>query len=103
MPDREIPEAVVVVTEALDGTAVPRWERLISEAMALRPRRLVVDLRHSPQADAAGIGVLLRAHRAMISAGGQLVLRAPADRVRRVLRLARLDGVFEIEELHRQA
>jgi anti-anti-sigma factor len=92
----EIPEAVVIVTEALEGTAVERWARLIGDAAALRPATLIVDLRSCPLVDAAAIGVLLAVHRRMVAAGGRLVLRDPVGRVRRTLRLARLDQVFEV-------
>jgi anti-anti-sigma factor len=93
----EIPETIVIVTEALAGPAVERWGRLIADAVALRPRLLVIDLRSCPQLDAAAIAVLLWAHRAMVAAGGRLTLRAPGGRVRHTLRLARLAQVFEVE------
>jgi anti-anti-sigma factor len=93
----EIPETVVVVTEALEGPAVERWGRLIADAVDLGPRLLVVDLRACPHLDAAAITVLLWAHRAMMHAGGRLTLRAPVGRVRRTLRLARLEQVFAVE------
>jgi anti-anti-sigma factor len=93
----EIPETVVVVTEALEGPAVERWGRLIADAVDLRPHLLVVDLRACPLVDAAAITLLLGAHRAMVHAGGRLTLRAPAGRVRRTLRLARLEQVFAVE------
>lgn len=93
----EIPETVVIVTEALEGDAVERWGRLIADAVALRPHLLVIDLRRCPLVDAAAITVLLWAHRAMVHAGGRLTLRAPDGRVRRTLRLARLEQVFEVE------
>jgi len=93
----DIPEAVVVVNEAFEGPDVERWGRLIAGAVAMRPRRLVVDLRRSPRVDAAGIAVLLRTHREMVHAGGELILRGPAERVLRILRLSRLDQVFAIE------
>ncbi|GAA2631677.1 STAS domain-containing protein [Paractinoplanes durhamensis] len=96
MAEHEIPEAVVVVTESFDGLAVERWERLIAGAVEMRPRRLVIDLRDSPLIDAAAIGVLLRAHRDMISSGGRLVLRGPTPRVQRILHLARLGHVFDV-------
>jgi anti-anti-sigma factor len=86
------------VTEPFEGAAVGRWSRLITGAADLRPRRLVVDLGACPLVDAEAIGVLLRAHRAMIHTGGRLTLRRPTTRVRRMLTLARLDQVFEIEE-----
>lgn len=97
MPET-IPEAVVVVTEPFEGVTVDRWGRLITQAVELAPRRLIVDLRASPVVDAAAIAVLLRAHRALVHAGGRLTLRGPASRVRRILRLARLDQVFDVED-----
>ena len=93
----EIPETVVLVTEALSGAAVERWGRLLSDAVALRPGILVVDLRDCPHLDAAALTVLLAAHRSTVAAGGRLVLRAPGDRVRRTLHLARVGQVFEVD------
>jgi len=93
-----IPEAIVVVTEALEGVAVDRWGRLIAETVALVPRRLIVDLHASPVVDAAAIAILLHAHRTMMHTGGRLTLRGPASRVQRILRLARLDHVFDVED-----
>ena len=97
MPDGVIPEAVVVVTEALEGESVSRWERLIDDAVEMRPHRLIVDMRNSPLVDAAAIAALLRAHRAMMHAGGRLILRCPVARVRRILNIARLDQVFDVD------
>lgn len=91
-------ETTVVVTEALDGAAVDRWRPRLAAAAAARPDRLVVDLRRSPRIDAAAIVVLLQLHRDMMRADGRLTLRGPVDRVRRVLGLARVDHVLEVEE-----
>jgi anti-anti-sigma factor len=93
----QIPETVVIVGEALEGDAVERWGRLIADAVALRPASLIIDLRACPLLDAAALAVLLWAHRSVIAEGGRLTLRAPRDRVRRTLRLARLDQVFEVD------
>ena len=67
--------------------------------MALAPRRLIVDLRAIPVVDAAAIAILLRAHRTLMQTGGRLTLRGPVSRVRGILRLARLDQVFDIEDV----
>jgi anti-anti-sigma factor len=91
-----VPEAVVVVAGPFEGQAVERWGNLIAEAADLDPELLVVDLSMCPVLDAGAVAVLLGAHRAMISAGGRLRLRGPTGGVRRILRLARVDGVFEI-------
>lgn len=97
MPEGLARETVVVVTEPFEGAAVPRWAALISQAAAVCPRRLVVDLRGSAVVDAAAIAVLLRTHRDMVRAGGRLTLRSPVARVRRILHLARVDQVFDTE------
>lgn len=103
MTDAAIPEAVVVVTGAFEGAAVARWGELIAEAVTLGVQRLVVDLHRSTGLDAGGIVVLLDAHRDMVRSGGRLTLRNPSGRVRRVLRLARVERVFDIEKARRVA
>ncbi|MFI5937731.1 STAS domain-containing protein [Actinoplanes sp. NPDC051494] len=96
--EHPVRETTVVVTEALDGAAVERWRSRLSEAAALRPARLVVDLRRSPRIDAAAIVVLLQLHAEMMRTDGKLTLLGPVARVRRVLGLARVDHVLEVEE-----
>jgi anti-anti-sigma factor len=98
MPNHLVPETTVVVSGPLEGSAVDRWRRLIADAMALQPARLVIDLRDSSRIDAAAIVLLLQAHRTMVCADGQLVLRAPVAEVRRMLQLARIDHVLDFEE-----
>jgi anti-anti-sigma factor len=91
-------EVVVVVTDPLDGAAVGYWSRVLAEAVARCPDRLVVDLAACPRIDAAAIVALLRVHAQMLRAGGGLRLRTPPARVRRMLRLARVEQVLEVEE-----
>jgi anti-anti-sigma factor len=92
-----IPEVVVAVSGALDGPTLDRWKRLIDDALALHPARLVVDLGGCPRIDAAAIVVLLQVHRKLICADAQLVLRDPVPRVERMLKLSHVDRVFDIE------
>jgi anti-anti-sigma factor len=87
-----------VVMEALDGPAVERWTRLLDDAAARAPHRLTVDLSGCPQIGAAAIEMLLRVHRALLTAGGRLTLRSPGERVRRTLALARVDQVLHVED-----
>jgi anti-anti-sigma factor len=91
-------EIVVVVTTELDGGTVERWSAELADALARRPARLVVDLADCSRIDAAAIAVLLRAHAQMLRADGVLLLRRPRARVRRTLRLARVDQVLEVAE-----
>lgn len=97
MPDEARSETVVVISGAFEGPQVDRWGVVMTEAVALQPRRLIIDLGDTPTVDAAAIAILLQAHRAMVQAGGRLVLRRPVDRVRRMLRVARVEEVFEVE------
>jgi anti-anti-sigma factor len=91
-------DVVVVVTDPLDGATVGYWSRVLADAAARRPDRLVVDLAACPRMDAAAIATLLRLHGQMLCAGGGLLLRTPPARVRRMLRLARVEQVLAVEE-----
>jgi anti-anti-sigma factor len=82
---------------------VARWGELIAEAVALGVQRLVVDLHRTTGLDASAIVVLLDAHRDMVRSGGRLTLRNPSGRVRRILRLCRVERVFDIEKAQRVA
>lgn len=90
-------EVVVVVAGAFGGPAVGRYSALITEAVASRPDRLVVDLCQCPSIDAAAIVLLLQVHRRLVCADGQLTLRGPVPRVRRMLSLAQVDHVLDVQ------
>lgn len=92
-------EVIVVVTGEFDGVSAHRWAALLADAVAIGPHRLVVDLTACARLDAAAIAELLRAHRDMVRGDGRLLLRRPAERVRRTLSLARVDHVLEVENL----
>lgn len=90
------PLVEIVVTEELTAPASARLHTLLADALTLRPAVLVVDLAACPRADALAVDVLLNAHRRAFHLGSRLVLRAPSERLRRVLALAHLDHVFDI-------
>ena len=90
-------EIVVAVTDAFAGPCVERWASLITEAVELRPGRLVVDLSESPNIDASAIVLLLQVHRQLVCADAQLTVRDPVPRVRRMLGLARVDHVLDVQ------
>lgn len=97
-PDQidRIPTVEVVVSEPLDSQSLPRLTATLAEALRVHPVQLVVDLSACPFMDAAGIAVLLEAHRRVRREGGYLTLRAPSERLRRNLRLARTDQVLHV-------
>jgi len=86
-------EIVVVVAGPLEN-----WAGQLDSALERRPDRLVADLGECAWIDAAAIVVLLRTHGRMLRANGTFVLRRLPARVRRTLRLARVDLVLNVEE-----
>jgi anti-sigma B factor antagonist len=65
---QHIPSVEVRVQGALDVWSAPEVNATIDEAMALHPRQLIIDLAECPSIDAAGILLLLDAHRRAIGA-----------------------------------
>jgi anti-anti-sigma factor len=90
------PLVEIVVDEDLTRQAAVRLNMLLTDALDLRPAQLVVDLAACTYADALAVDVLLTAHRRAWSMGGRLTLRSPSPRIRRLLRLARVDQVFHV-------
>jgi anti-anti-sigma factor len=91
-----IPLVEVVVTESLDARSVPWLTATLAEVLRVHPLQLVVNLAACPTIDAAGIAVLLEAHRRVRRDGGHLTLKAPSERLRRNLRLSRTDHVLHV-------
>jgi anti-anti-sigma factor len=91
-------EIVVVVPDPLDGDAVAPFAAGLTAAVAHGPQRLVVDLTGCSRIGAAAIVVLLQAHAQMMRGHGVLRLRGPGERVRRTLRIARVDQVLDVED-----
>jgi anti-anti-sigma factor len=90
-------EVVVLVVEHMDVRTMRHWGAVLADALEVRPDRLVVDLAGCPRVDAAAIAALLSAHRVMIRSGGHLLLRSLQPSVRRMLTLARVDNVLQVE------
>jgi anti-anti-sigma factor len=61
-------------------------------------RQVRLDLRETSHVDSSGVGWLLTCHKRMRQAGGKLTLHAPHPIVANVLRVLKLEKVFEIEE-----
>ena len=89
--ERESP-AVVRATGELDLAAVPR---LLSTLERLHGD-VDVDCSGLEFIDAAGLGALVRAHRACAARGARLAVVDPSPAVVRLLRLVRLDTVLHL-------
>ncbi|MGH9643552.1 MAG: STAS domain-containing protein [Terriglobales bacterium] len=90
-----------VITEELDGTAILHCAgrivrgdetALLCAALRHRDQRIVLDLSEVEAIDAAGIGALV----SLQAAGIYLQLLNPVKAVREVLRVTKLDTIFEI-------
>lgn len=80
------------------GGHAEEFERRVQQLSRQGHRHLVVDLRGVPEVDSAGVRALVRAHTTMQRLNGSFRIVAPNPRVREVLDLAHLGGVFEIYE-----
>ena len=86
----------VTVPASLDVTTLPRVRDQLEQALAGRPRRLVVDLSACAFVDASALAVLLDLHRRMSRTGAVLTLRGACPRVLRLLSLTGLRRVFDL-------
>lgn len=93
-PDEDTVE--VTVSGALDTAGVARLDAMLSQALARRPRQLVIDLADCPFLTASAISSLVNAHRRAWLVGGLLTLRSPSERVRRILKIARVDHLLHV-------
>lgn len=97
-PPSVVPIITVTIREELDVASAPRVAEQLSDALGLRPRRLVVDLSRCDFLDATGVSMLVEAHRQAVRQLTELVLLAPGARLLRILALTGLSHVFTIEQ-----
>ncbi len=77
------------------GESVRILAAAVRRALASGASGVVLDLSGVGYLDAAGIGVLIAAHRRALRDGRRLVLTGLRARVRSILGLARVDGVLD--------
>jgi len=87
----------VIVDEELDISTLPRLRERLEDALSVSPARLVLDLSRCAFLDAQAMTVLLDVHRQAYRAGGLLTLRGCSPQCLRLLSLAGLIGVFDLE------
>lgn len=81
----------------LDATTVADARRQLHAEIELGSGDLVVDLAEVAILDAAGLGMLVAAHRRAAAAGRRLVLRSVPPPVARLLAMTRLHRVLNVE------
>lgn len=102
VPDLQITGRVagtveVIVDTELDISTLPQLRERLEDALRVAPARLVVDLSGCGFLDAQAMTVLLDVHRQAYRAGGLLTLRGCSAQCLRLLSLAGLIGVFDLE------
>ncbi len=80
------------------GAAAEGLRELIDGLILCGVRRLVLDFGKVERIDAAGVGALVYAHCAIGRVRGHFVLLNPTARIRRVLAVCRLSGLFEMSD-----
>lgn len=88
---------VIRVGRRLDATTVAAARRQLHGAIEVGDGDLVVDLTDVAILDAAGLGMLVAAHRKAASVDRRLVLRAVPPPVARLLAMTRLHRVLHVE------
>ena len=87
---------VVALEGEIDLATVPEAERLITEAEAGNPGRLVIDLSQVTFMDSSGLRVLLTAHRRAEEDGRSFALVKGSDTVNRLLEVTGLAERLEL-------
>lgn len=89
---------VIAVTGDLDIATADQLFREAHEALrAAATSTLVLDLAGVAFLDSSGIGTLVELRNVATDTGGELVLRDPSPRTRRLLQITALDTVFRVE------
>ena len=86
----------VFVQGEIDIATAPNLRQALAEAIAARPSRLVVDLSATTFLDCSGARAIIDTHHHIIG-GCQIILRAPAPMVRKVIELIGLHQICLIE------
>lgn len=89
---------VIAVSGDLDIATADQLFRDANEALrAHAPTTLVLDLAGVAFLDSSGIGTLVELRNVAGDTGGEVVLRRPSVRTRRLLEITALDSVFSVE------
>jgi anti-sigma B factor antagonist len=80
------------------GEAEEQLRDQVDELLSSGTRNLAVNLAGVPEMDSSGIGSLIRAYSAAKAAGGRCRFFAAPKRVRKTLRMVRLDNILEVLE-----
>jgi anti-anti-sigma factor len=92
-----LPHLEVQIGDDLDIASLPSLRHQLEDAVRLRPERLVIDFSACRYIDAQAIRLLVEAHGGLWGAGGRLVLKDCSPETTRLLSLAGVLEIFELE------
>ena len=89
---------VVTISGKIVGSAQSSREfhELIKTLIDEGKRKFVIDLTETPWTNSLGVGMLMGAYTSVRSNQGEIVLANATERIRDLLRVTRLDLVFEV-------
>lgn len=94
---RDQDQSIVIELDGeLDLGSSPQLEQALEYAQRDRPALVVVDLDKLSFTDMAGLRVLMAAQEQSDRSGGRMVLAHVPETMRRLIRLAQVNGVFTI-------
>ena len=95
--DQEADQSVIVVSGEVDLNTSPDLRSALLEAVK-DEHGVKVDLAAVDYMDSSGVATLVEAFKACLAGNQAFQLLFPSEAVMRVLRLARLDTLFDIQE-----
>jgi anti-sigma B factor antagonist len=95
-PRRRSPDTVLEVRGEIDLSNASELRDALAQAGDVGGGRVVVDLSAVEFLDSTALGVLVAGAKRLREDGGDLVIRAPQPRIRRVFELTGLDRVFDL-------
>ena len=92
--DRDL--TVVAIDGGLDGSTIDQFRAGVERLLAGDTKKVIIDAKNLRYVSSLGVGELLTLHRKMKKVGGDVKIASLQGVVFDVLRLAKLDGLFEI-------
>ena len=88
---------VIAVHGPLDYASVRHLEEAVMQLMADSSNSdVLIDLTHTNMVDSAGLGTLVKAHKACVDRGGILKISGVNDKIAKLLGVTHLTGLFGI-------
>jgi anti-sigma B factor antagonist len=74
----------------------PRIAELVSDSVESGIKTVVIDLEKVRYISSSGLGLLITLLTKMKNAGGELLLTAPSEHVKKLLLITKLNGIFKV-------